>query len=205
MLEKPQRMPTPAAIVKRTDANRAHVPSLGLSFRKDRLAPSLWRPIADFFTAHLRDFQPEPANEHVKTTDSSGFPSLLYKDEAYNRELLLACQHLHEQWAGRPLRPAAAYGIRCYQRGSYLHEHIDQIGTHVVSSTICVGHALDSPWPLCIEDSEGKSHEIDMAAGDILFFEGAHFRHGRPFALDGAWFANLYLHYTPLDWQAAPA
>jgi prolyl 4-hydroxylase len=35
----------------------------------------------------------------------------------------------------------------------------------------------------------------------MVFFEGARLKHGRPYALDGQYYANIFVHYTPLDWD----
>jgi prolyl 4-hydroxylase len=31
----------------------------------------------------------------------------------------------------------------------------------------------------------------------MLFYEGASLRHGRPYPLQGSYYANIYLHYRP--------
>ena len=97
-----------------------------------------------------------------------------------------------------------AMGFAMYQPGSYLYSHTDRL-THIVSSTICVDHRLKSRWPLCIEDLEGRSHEIDVEPGDMVFFEGARLDHGRPYALDGEYYANIFVHYTPTSLTFEPA
>jgi prolyl 4-hydroxylase len=100
-----------------------------------------------------------------------------------------------------PLKKAACYGIRVYQPRSYLFSHIDSIRSHVVSSTICVDQRLNSDWPLYIEDLDGNPHEVVMQPGEMVFYESARLRHGRPYALDGEYCANIFVHYTPVDWE----
>ena len=70
-----------------------------------------------------------------------------------------------------------------------------------MSSTICVDHRLISPWPLYIEDNEGRPHEVSIEPGEMVFFEGTRLTHGRPYPLDGEYYANIFVHYTPLDWD----
>jgi prolyl 4-hydroxylase len=108
---------------------------------------------------------------------------------------------MHREWSGHELTKAACYGIRVYQGGSYLLNHLDRLRTHVVSSTICVDHRLHSPWPLYIEDVDGNPHEVHVEPGEMVFFEGALLKHGRPYAMSGEYYANIFLHYTPVDWS----
>jgi prolyl 4-hydroxylase len=103
------------------------------------------------------------------------------------------------------LRGTACYGIRVYLKGSYLYNHVDRIDTHVISSTICVDHDLASPWPLYIEDLDGNPHEVDMAPGDLVFYESARLKHGRPHPLDGGFYAGMFVHYAPVDWPYTAA
>jgi hypothetical protein len=37
----------------------------------------------------------------------------------------------------------------------------------------------------------------------MLFYEGARLRHGRPYPLQGAYYAGIYLHYRPAGDGAA--
>ena len=41
--------------------------------------------------------------------------------------------------------------------------------------------------------------EDTIRRGEMLFFEGARLRHGRPFPVEGNYYASMFLHYTPLD------
>ena len=60
-----------------------------------------------------------------------------------------------------------------------------------MSSTICVDHRLRSPWPLYVEDDAGRPHEVSIEPGEMVFSEGARLTHGRPYALDGEYYANI--------------
>lgn len=179
------------------------VPSLGLGFRKISLPGKLHELLLTHLEKHRHDFRSEPANDYVRTENSKAHPSLLYQDEEFNQKLLSILQPDHEEWAGRPLKKAACYGIRAYQPGSYLLNHRDRVNTHVVSATICVDHALSAPWPLYIEDFDGNPHEVAVEPGEMVFFEGARLVHGRPYPLIGEYYANIFVHYTPLDWAPA--
>jgi hypothetical protein len=43
---------------------------------------------------------------------------------------------LHEAWAGIELEPTSVYGVRVYQNGSTLVDHLDVLETHVISSIL---------------------------------------------------------------------
>ena len=187
---------TPSRLVESQLPVRNKVPLLGLGFLKTKIDPALHERLLHHFHSNIHKFKSEPPNDYLLTESKSAFPSLLYQDEDFNRQLLRDLQKLHEQWSGLKLKRAACYGIRVYQPGSYLYSHTDR-ATHVVSSTICVDHRLRNRWPLYIEDLEGQPHEIEVEPGEMVFFEGARLEHGRPYALDGEYYANIFVHYTP--------
>ena len=43
-----------------------------------------------------------------------------------------------------------------------------------------------------------RLHEVDMAEGDIIYYESARCLHGRMQPLEGAHYVNLFAHYRPL-------
>lgn len=45
---------------------------------------------------------------------------------------------LMEGWTGISLEPTACYGVRIYERGSVLANHVDRVDTHVISAIINV-------------------------------------------------------------------
>ena len=195
---------TPAHLVKDQIALQKSVPSLGLGFKKARLDPQLHERLLDHLRSNVHRFKSEPSTGFIETENRRAFPSLLYQDEAFNQQLLSDLQPAHEAWSGRAIRKAACYGIRVYQPRSYLYVHLDRAKTHAVSSTVCVDCRLNKPWPLYIEDNDGQPHEVFIEPGEMVFFEGARLRHGRPYPLDGEYYANIFIHYTPLDWKLTP-
>jgi hypothetical protein len=44
-------------------------------------------------------------------------------------------------------------------------------------------------------------HEIDLAAGTMVMYEGAACPHGRPTPMQGTSYTSLFLHYRPIDWD----
>lgn len=57
-------------------------------------------------------------------------------------------QPVLEAWSGVKLKHSAIYGIRIYRRGSYLGQHVDVVGTHVISAIINVGQKVRCRWAL---------------------------------------------------------
>lgn len=66
-----------------------------------------------------------------------------------------------------------------------------------------IDHSEDSEdWPIYIEDFLGKTHEVVLTAGDILFYESSKCFHGRPKRFRGSWYTSVFVHYYPtLDWK----
>ena len=114
-------------------------------------------------------------------------------------------KRLMEDWAPTtaPLKGTSAYGVRTYERGAYLHLHVDTANTHVVSGIMNVDQAgVDEPWPLEILDHAGKLHAVNMEPGDFLLYESARLLHGRPSPFRGDSYANIFVHYMPEhDWS----
>jgi prolyl 4-hydroxylase len=192
---------TPQHIVESQSKDLEHVPFLGLGFVKTTLDPGIYARLMDHFRTNVHNFKSEPSNGFICTENPRAYPSLLYQDEEFNQRLMGDLHQAHEQWSGLPLSKAACYGIRVYQPRSYLYNHVDHARTHVVSSTVCVDHRLYSPWPLYVEDLDGRPNEVSIEPGEMVFFEGARLKHGRPYPLDGEYYANIFVHYTPLDWS----
>jgi len=193
------RFDPPRAIEKRTVELRAQVRDYGLGFRKTTLDPTLFALLKRRLATQRLEEEPTDVSEYVKNVKPGAPTTRFQQDDEFNRALLLALRPVHEAWCGFPLVESACYGIRVYLRGAYLYEHTDTPDTHIISSTICVNRDTDEPWPLCIEDGAGKRHDVVLEPGEMLLYEGARLRHGRPYPLCGASYAGIYLHYRPVD------
>jgi prolyl 4-hydroxylase len=180
------------------------VPALGMGFKKTTLDMRLHERLLYHLRANVHKFTFEEGDNYLQTESDRGYPSLICMDGDFNRRLMDDLQEAHEEWSGRSLRPAACYGIRVYQPGSFLYNHRDISKTHIVSSTICIDHRLTGRWPLYIEDLDGQPHEVSIEPGEMVFFEGARLVHGRPYPLEGEYYANIFVHYTPVGWENGP-
>lgn len=186
----------PAYLRDKCGDMQAEAPYLGLGFKKTRLEPRLYDRLRTHFRENVERFRPEGPVDEIRTTAHQIIPTLLFDDDAFNARLAEELRPLHEAWAGMPLLLSHCYGIRCYQRGTFLYKHVDR-QPHFVSSTICVDHALDSPWPLSISTLDGQVNQIDLAPGEMVLYEGTRLAHGRPYPLDGDFYAGIFVHYYP--------
>lgn len=126
-----------------------------------------------------------------------------FVDTGLETEVLQRLQPLHEEWAGVPLKPGQAYGLRLYPNNSFLTMHTDRLDTHVISSIFHVDRDQEEPWPLVIEDLHGEVHRVALEPGEILFYESAKLLHGRPIPFNGKWYTSMFVHFFPADWAVS--
>ena len=78
-----------------------------------------------------------------------------------------------EEWVGEVLGLTKVYGLRLFRDGSSFRMHIDKKGSHSIGYVLHVDRSDDcEPWPFMIEDLHGRTHEILMTPGDVIFYEG---------------------------------
>lgn len=121
-----------------------------------------------------------------------------------NSRALRELKPILEAWSGVKLVENNAYGLRIYRNESNLHMHVDKSETHVISCILHIGHDADSdPWPIVIEDFQGKTNEVILESGDMLLYESSKCIHGRPQHFRGSWYTSVFVHYYPLNWPGA--
>jgi hypothetical protein len=132
-------------------------------------------------------------------------PLYVSRPDLTNR-VLKEMQSFTEEWVGFPLTAHNAYGFRVYRNESQLYMHTDRLMTHVISFILHIDSSEDAePWPIFIEDFHGRTHEVILTPGDILFYESSKCFHGRPRPFNGSWYTSVFVHYYPkLDWIDAP-
>ena len=124
-------------------------------------------------------------------------PLFVDRPDLTNR-VLTELRHYAETWSGVELTPYRAYGFRLYQNQSKLFMHVDKMQTHIISFILHIDSSDDAePWPIFIEDFHGRTHEVILTPGDILFYESSKCFHGRPRLLNGSWYSSLFVHYFP--------
>ena len=104
-------------------------------------------------------------------------------------------KQLHEEFAGQPIEPVCIYGIRSYMRGAILENHTDRPSTHHASSIIVVDKQVDQDWSLDFQDHDGEWHKIYAEPGDMILYESAICKHGRPDPFEGEFYRNMFIHY----------
>ena len=58
---------------------------------------------------------------------------------------------------------------------------------------------VDKAWPLGIDDHAGSRHEVTIVPGQMVMYEGASCAHNRETEFIGDWFANIFIHFSPLE------
>ena len=190
-------MDTPAELEEQTRQMQAAAPYCGLGFKKATLPREIHERLIDQLRMCSDRFRAEEPIPYLQNADLQTIPALFFEDREFNAAISRDLQPLHEAWSGKQLTESACYGIRVYQRGTFLYNHVDRTETHIVSSTICVDHRLTRPWPIYIEDIKGEPHQVDLDPGEMLFYEGARLRHGRAYPLNGDYYASIFVHYRP--------
>ena len=56
---------------------------------------------------------------------------------------------------------------------------------------------MDREWPLTFIDHKKKKIKIYLKPGEMLLYESAKNWHGRQFPLEGDFFDNVFIHFTP--------
>ena len=86
-----------------------------------------------------------------------------------------------EEWGDIALELKYVYGLRLFRNQTTIKMHIDKKGSHALGYVLHVGSSNDydgnnDPWPFLIEDFHGRTHEVFMQPGDLIFFESAKVR-----------------------------
>mmetsp|Transcript_13832 Transcript_13832/g.20717 ORF Transcript_13832/g.20717 Transcript_13832/m.20717 type:complete len:487 (+) Transcript_13832:12-1472(+) len=189
-----------------SDVQSALVPNVTTDgFRLIPMPKNLFNDVYQWFQKHHTKRNPESDggplyNQRYIPTLHTPLPSNL-KSRIWDD-----LEPIMEAWAPHTgkLRGTSVYGIRVYERGSYLHLHDDTAGTHVVSGIINIDQTdCLTDWPVHIFDHQGKLHELPMKPGDMLLYESAKLLHGRTIPCNCSMYANVFVHYAPLDWDIA--
>ncbi len=102
-----------------------------------------------------------------------------------------------ESWTGVELSPSSLYGVRVYTEGAVLAPHVDRLPL-VVSAIVNVAQDVDEDWPLEVVGHNGTAHNLTLEPGEMILYESHSIIHGRPFPLQGRYYANVFIHFEPL-------
>jgi hypothetical protein len=129
----------------------------------------------------------------------------LDSDWAFRLRILEHMTPILEAWANSTLEHTSTYGIRIYQRGSLLLDHIDRHSTHIISAVVQVDQDCDEGWPLTAEGEDGTKYEVYLQPGDMVLYEGARIFHGRSRVSKCKEMANFFSHFRPVGHPARAA
>ena len=104
-----------------------------------------------------------------------------------------------EEWTKISLGFSQFYGIRRYTRGARLWAHVDDCSFICLGAVLQIDQKVDENWPLHIIDNQGTTHSIFLQPGEMLLYESGAVAHGRQYALNGDYYDNLLVHWTPND------
>lgn len=116
---------------------------------------------------------------------------------------------LHKAWCNQNIEPTFIYGIRSYNKGATLTQHVDRIETHHISSIImvdkdlscgCKNKDLGGDWALQIQDHDGNWNDVYLEPGEMVLYESAKCSHGRDKPFEGKYYRNMYVHYKLTDY-----
>jgi len=112
-------------------------------------------------------------------------------------------QQVMQWWTQMRVRHTSTYGVRIYKRGSMLINHVDRVDTHLASAVLQVDQDVDEDggWPLEVLLGNKTVGEVYLQPGEMVLYEGAWLRHGRPMRFKGEWFANIFTHFSPYEWN----
>jgi prolyl 4-hydroxylase len=118
--------------------------------------------------------------------------------------LIREMREILQWWCKMKLRHTSTFGLRIYRRDSMLINHLDIEYTHLASAVIQVGQEVDQNggWPLEVMDSDNSGlSEVYLQPGELVLYEGARLKHGRPMRLRGKEFGNIFSHFAPSNWK----
>lgn len=70
---------------------------------------------------------------------------------------------------------------------------------YICTATIQVDQDLNEPWPFEIYGRDGLAYNITLEPGDMLLYESHTIIHGRPFPMQGRYYATVDVHFAPID------
>eukprot|EP00751_Fragilariopsis_kerguelensis_P047443 CAMPEP_0171044642 /NCGR_PEP_ID=MMETSP0736-20130129/47959_1 /TAXON_ID=186038 /ORGANISM="Fragilariopsis kerguelensis, Strain L26-C5" /LENGTH=359 /DNA_ID=CAMNT_0011494327 /DNA_START=267 /DNA_END=1346 /DNA_ORIENTATION=+ len=196
-------------------------------YTKTRVPPELFDSMKDFFekNRHRAEIEWKEYNVYHNAWETPPTIVHLNQEKTLQNQIVERVQPILEQWVGQHLSLVSSYGIRLYHNGSILAPHVDRMPlvTSVISDMVLyeshsvihgrpfpmngtyfancfilqVDQDVATPWPLEIYGHDGKAKNITMEPGDMVLYESHSVIHGRPFPMNGTYFANCFIHFEP--------
>lgn len=107
--------------------------------------------------------------------------------------LMLVLQATVENAVSKSLFPSYTYARIMYS-GADMKKHKDRPSCQY-STTICIDEDIEYPYPIFIENYEGKVSEVVLSPGDMLVYNGTELNHWRE-SYKGKEHIQAFLHYV---------
>ncbi|KAL7466903.1 hypothetical protein ACHAXS_007176, partial [Conticribra weissflogii] len=139
-----------------------------------------------------------PGNTYTNHWSSPTKMISVYMDRNLTEAIYKEVEHKLKAWIpdASGFSRSSLYGIRIYTSESILATHVDR-DPLISSAIINVDQSVTEPWPLEVYGHDGKAYNITMMPGDMVLYESHSILHGRPFALQGDYYANIFVHFAP--------
>jgi len=177
-----------------------------IGFKKMRAPEGVWKPLIEFWEENKLKEKAEQwprGNTYVNNWEVASY-MVNFEDKSLRggfdvkKQIWDAAKPILEEWTGKKLEPTSLYGVRVYKNGAVLATHVDRLPL-VSSAIIQVAQDIDEPWPVEVYSHDGRAHNVTMKPGDMVLYESHTVLHGRPFPLKGKFYANVFVHFQPID------
>ncbi len=170
-------------------------------FDTQKIPVNLFAELADYYqqtTNNNKRDEPNPGG-YLENSSEAVPTEMIDLPEPLRQKIITQLRPYCEKWSQSKLEFSALYGLRVYKRGTSLKVHTDIASTHIISVILNVSQQSNTDWMLELYDHYERQHQLVLMPGEMLFYEGARLRHGRPTPFDGEHYANIFLHFRPLD------
>ena len=170
-----------------------------IGFTKEKLPAEIHNKIINFYKSNLSNKQEENvAGGYIQNAKGDKESSITIElPDQLRDEIHFSIQDQLEEWSGIKLLPTYVYGVRTYLDGAILNSHKDRKETHIIGTIINIDQKVRDDWYLEIEDHQKNIHKILLEPGEMIFYESATLKHGRPEPFSGEYYSNVFCHYMP--------
>jgi hypothetical protein len=165
-----------------------------VGFFKQKIPVNTYNAIMDLYKMY-KLYVPLENNEATSEARQSWtFSTFLELNKTPHLKQALAddlCSYLSNQMKFNFENPKV-YGFRVYLNKSRIRMHRDRLDLNI--GAILQIDQWGHPWPLDIEDHNGKKHEIVLSAGEMVVYEASRISHGRLKEFEGVHYTNLLFH-----------
>ena len=148
----------------------------------------------------MRDCELHVNNSSLEVSKTSGDGQVKNSFGWYGaycfESLMLVLQSTVENAVSKNLFPSYTYA-RIMYTGADMKIHKDRPSCQY-STTICIDEDPDYPYPIFIENYDGKIFEVELSPGDMLVYNGTELNHWRE-PYKGKEHIQAFLHYVDVN------